>query len=51
MDGVKMEMEVETAVLFVENLADTCLFNVISFGSEYSFMFPDSSVSCSTQNK
>ena len=50
MDGVKMEMEVETAVLFVENLTDSCLFNV-SFGSEYSFMFPDGSVSCSTQNK
>ncbi|OMJ72557.1 hypothetical protein SteCoe_28973 [Stentor coeruleus] len=42
MDGTRIELAKNAALLFLKSLPSVSKFNIVSFGSEYSFMFPQS---------
>jgi uncharacterized protein with von Willebrand factor type A (vWA) domain len=39
MSGSRMKMAVEALVLFLKSLPSQCYFNIISFGSDFEYMF------------
>nr|XP_022326522.1 von Willebrand factor A domain-containing protein 5A-like isoform X3 [Crassostrea virginica] len=42
MDGDRIEKAKETLLLLLKSLPVNCIFNIVSFGSTYSFLFPTS---------
>ena len=40
MDGDRIEKAKETLLLLLKSLPVNCIFNIVSFGSTYSFLFP-----------
>ena len=42
MSGTRIKMAKDSLILFLKSLPPNSYFNIISFGSSYAFMFPES---------
>jgi von Willebrand factor A domain-containing protein 5 len=44
MEGIKIQNAKSALMVFIKSLPPESRFNIVSFGSEYEFMFPESVV-------